>query len=650
MPTLLFLGASVSQLPAIRHARASGYRVVAVDGDPHAVAFPDCDVAEAIDFSDVDRVAALGAREHVEGVLAISSDRAVVPAATVAERLGLPGIGTGVARAMTDKAVMRSQLEAASVPQPRYAVVTEPIDLRAAAAVVPFPAVLKPADSGGQRGLFLVESLQEAEQHLPEALAFARGATAILEQYIDGVELNGLLAVRNRHPTLLTLSDRLRPAGRGFGVGWIHSYPSSLPAPVLAEAEAVAVAAVRALGLADGIAFPQLIADRDGTVRIVEIAARIAAGQMADLVRLATGIDLFDIAFAQALGRPVADSLVTPRFDRPIAIRFLTASPGVLPLGTVSAVEGLTAVRTSPGVLAADLYFAPGATIGPLRVDADRSGYVIATAATPAEALELADRAAAKLVVHTGETGPAAARRLVRRRAPRGRRVLAAAAAAVLVGAALAFFLTGNSPAPRALLASVRIDEQLSPLCHCGHDVADVGFRVVRGGRLTVQMVNAVGRPVDTFLNDALVRPGWQRFVWNGRSTLGHVLPNGWYRPRVAFPPFHGTLALPGRITIDTDRPKVLRVAFRRLEAGIRVRYAFSEPAHAVLLVDGRRAVTTSSAASAGVLQWAVATGHDRRPSMRLERAALVAVDLAGNRSRPSRTYLIEAGAMSGRA
>ena len=40
MATLLFLGASVSQLPAIGHARLAGHRIVAVDGDPDAVAFP----------------------------------------------------------------------------------------------------------------------------------------------------------------------------------------------------------------------------------------------------------------------------------------------------------------------------------------------------------------------------------------------------------------------------------------------------------------------------------------------------------------------------------------------------------------------------------------------------------------------------------
>src|SRR5205814_8356415 len=85
----------------------------------------------------------------------------------------------------------------------------------------------------------------------------------------------------------------------------------------------------------------------------------------------------------------------------PIGVRFLTASPGVLPLGEVTGIEGLDDVRASPGVLAADLYFEVGALIGPLRVDADRRGYVIATADTAEEASVLADAAARKLRVVT---------------------------------------------------------------------------------------------------------------------------------------------------------------------------------------------------------------------------------------------------------
>ena len=397
MARLLFLGASVSQLPAIRYARDAGHYIVAVDGDSDAVGFALCDVGEAVDFTDVDRVAAIAERERVEGILTICTDRAVVPAATVAELLGLPGIGVEVARAMTHKPTMRTYLAHAGVPQPPYALLTAKTDL-AQAADVPLPAVLKPADSGGQRGLFMIKTPEELVHHLPEALAASRSGEAMFEQYVDGVELNVLLAVRDGVAAPLTLSDRLRPTGAGFGVGWIHSFPSSLSEDVLAEVHEVSSAAVRALGLRDGIAFPQVIASDAGVV-VVEVAARIAAGQMADVVRHGTGIELFNIAISQALGAPVPDSMVSPRFVRPIAIRFLTAAPGPLPVGTVTAIEGLDRVRSAPGVLDAGVYFDVGTHIGPVQVDADRRGYVLATGETPTKALELADAAAGLLVV-----------------------------------------------------------------------------------------------------------------------------------------------------------------------------------------------------------------------------------------------------------
>ena len=63
--------------------------------------------------------------------------------------------------------------------------------------------------------------------------------------------------------------------------------------------------AVRALGLRDGIAFPQLIVARRRRVRVVEVAARIPGGQMADLARHAVGVDLVEIALRQALGEEV---------------------------------------------------------------------------------------------------------------------------------------------------------------------------------------------------------------------------------------------------------------------------------------------------------------------------------------------------------
>ncbi len=259
--------------------------------------------------------------------------------------------------------------------------------------------MLKPADSGGQRGIFYVESQDDIDAHLHAALAESPSDEAIVESFHDGLELNGIVIARRGDAFALTLSDRLRPPGIGFGVGWIHVYPASIYADVLEEAERIAVRAVQALGLRDGIAFPQLIVSDDGSVRVVEVAARIPGGQMADLVRHAVGVDLVEVALRQALGEEIPDDVVLPRVKQPLAIRFLTAQPGPLPTGKVLSVGPLDPVLAAEGVVQADTYLQVGETIRPVRLDGDRRGYVIATADTSVEALQRAEAAARLLEV-----------------------------------------------------------------------------------------------------------------------------------------------------------------------------------------------------------------------------------------------------------
>jgi biotin carboxylase len=147
------------------------------------------------------------------------------------------------------------------------------------------------------------------------------------------------------------------------------------------------------------MSFPQLIATDDGRSLVVEVAARVPGGQMADLARHAIGVDIVEIALRQALGDDVPDELVQRRFDRPLAIRFLTASPGPLPVGRVQRVGSLDEARSATGVLDVDVFIEAGEVIRPVRVDADRRGYVIATGPTSVLALEAAERAARLIAI-----------------------------------------------------------------------------------------------------------------------------------------------------------------------------------------------------------------------------------------------------------
>ena len=399
MRTVLFVGAGRHQRRAILQAKELGLRVAAVDRNPDAPGLQEADIAKVVDFADAAAVIKATAKLKIDGVLTVSADRAVPIVAAVAEARGLPGIGVETAHLMTNKIAMRRELAEAGVPQPRFAALRTISETRRAAEEVGFPSVLKPADSGGQRGVFRVESLDEIHGHLHEAVLASPTGEAILEEFVDGTEMNGIVIARDGHVEPLTLSDRLRPPGVGFGVGWIHVYPATVYGDQLAESERVATHTVHALGLRTGIAFPQLIAAPDGRVVVVECAARIPGGQMADLVRHATGVDLVEVQIRMALGDPLPDELVLPRFKQPLAIRFLTAEPGPLPTGRVKRIGPLDKVLAFPGVVQADVYLQLGETIRPVRLDGDRRGYVIAIADTNLQALERAEAAARLLDV-----------------------------------------------------------------------------------------------------------------------------------------------------------------------------------------------------------------------------------------------------------
>jgi biotin carboxylase len=389
--TVLFVGAGPRQQQAIRRSGELGFRVVAVEGE----------------VEDVEALAAAGRRGAVDGVLTAASARALPVAAAVADELGLPGMAPETVHAAANKIALRRLLAEHGVPQPRFAAARTLSEARKALSTVGLPAVLKPADSCGQRGLFALGSEDDLDAHLHAALAESESGEVLLESFEDGLELEGPAVARSGAVLLLTLWDRLRPPGIGFGVGWLHVHPATIFGDSLEEAERVGSAAIHAVGLHDGLALVDLLALDDGRVLALGVKAGLPGGHAAVLARRAVGVDLVEVALRQAVGTDVSDELVTPDFRRPLAVRSLTASPGHLPTGRVRRVGGLERVRAMPGVVEAEVLLEEGETIRPVRAAADRRGHVAAVGETSLEALERAEAAAAAIEVEVDGGGPA---------------------------------------------------------------------------------------------------------------------------------------------------------------------------------------------------------------------------------------------------
>ena len=398
MRSVLFFAAGRHQVPYIRRIQEEfGIRVVAVDANPDAPGLAIADRGYVA--STHDELVTIARSEKVDGVVTVASDRAVPIVAAIAEDLGLPSIGRATARLMTDKVAMREQFALANVPQPAFGSASSIEGLRKIADQIGYPAVLKPADSSGQRGIALVASSDELTANAETAFASSASGQVIIEAFHDLPEVNVLAVVRHGEISFVSLSDRVRPTGVGFGVATMHQFPSQQSEERLQAVRECAAAAIRATGLKNGIAYPQILAGGEGNTYVVEIAARIPGGRMGDVPLYGAGVDLVDVLLRTAMGDDVPDEVATPQFEHPLVISFFTSTPGHLPVGRVVEVGGIDQVLASPNVIDASCWLEPGMEIRPVQVDGDRKGFVIATGLSMAAAIENADVAMQRLHV-----------------------------------------------------------------------------------------------------------------------------------------------------------------------------------------------------------------------------------------------------------
>ncbi|QHC54784.1 hypothetical protein [Rathayibacter tanaceti] len=117
---------------------------------------------------------------------------------------------------------------------------------------------------------------------------------------------------------------------------------------------------------------------------------RNGGDRIVDLVRQATGVDLLDAAVAIRSGQKLEpDTIDTPQAA---TVRFFMIEPGV-----IHSISGISAARTSPGVIDLQIHVSPGDRTSEINSSDDRAGLVVAIGATPEEASARADSAAATI-------------------------------------------------------------------------------------------------------------------------------------------------------------------------------------------------------------------------------------------------------------
>jgi len=323
---LAVIGASYLQLPLILKAQEMGY-------ETHVFAWAAQDVGEkAADFfypiSIVEKDAILEKCREIGicGICTIASDLAVVTVNHVACALGLPGNSLASTRKSTNKHEMRRAFAEHGDPSPKSIRVDAETDLSKLSLT--FPAIVKPTDRSGSRGIFRITRTEELEAAVRAAMEVSLEKKALIEEFAEGTEYSvEYLSFRGTHHFLAVTLKYTTGAPHFIETG--HLEPAPLSPEMTEKVRRVVEHALDSLEIQNGASHSEIKIDENGKIRLIEIGARMGGDCIGtDLVRYSTGIDFVRAVIDVAVGK---EPDLTPRGETCAAeVRYILNENDVL--------------------------------------------------------------------------------------------------------------------------------------------------------------------------------------------------------------------------------------------------------------------------------------------------------------------------------
>ena len=308
MKKLMILGGTRYALPVIKAAHYLGLYVITADYLPDNIAHRYSD--EYCNVSITDREATLkAAREReIDGIISFACDPGVVTAAYIAEKMGLPSVGSYEAVSiLQNKGKFRKFLTEHGFNVPTAKGYTEIGEALNDIELFHWPVIVKPTDSAGSKGVNRVDDPANLREAIEYALSFSRGQEFIIEDFItqhgfssdtDSFSVNGELKFVSFN------SQRFDPKAENPYTPAAYSWPSSMTAEHQQELKSEIQRLIKLLGLGTSIYNIETREGTDGKAYIMECSPRGGGNRLAECLEYATGVKLVENAVRAALGMP----------------------------------------------------------------------------------------------------------------------------------------------------------------------------------------------------------------------------------------------------------------------------------------------------------------------------------------------------------
>ena len=307
---LMLLGGLRYLLPVIEAAHKLGIYVITCDYLPDNIAHKYSDEYRNVSIVDKEAVLAVARELQIDGIMSFAVDPGVVTAAYVQEKMGLPGNPYGSVCILQNKDRFRNFLTKHGFNVPKAKGFSSIAEALAEAYWYPWPAIVKPTDSAGSKGVTKVNRLEDLEPALKVAFEHSLSGRVIVEEFIEKQGCSSdtdCFSIDEELKFVSFSAQRFDENAPNPYTPSAYSWPSTFTQEQEAYLTSEIQRLLTLLGMRTSIYNIETRVGTNGKPYIMEVSPRGGGNRLAEMIRFATGVDLITNAVRAAVGEEVIE-------------------------------------------------------------------------------------------------------------------------------------------------------------------------------------------------------------------------------------------------------------------------------------------------------------------------------------------------------
>ena len=313
---LMLLGGLRYLLPVIDAAHHLGCHVITCDYLPDNIAHKYSDEYHNVSILDKDAVLSLARELQIDGIMSFAVDPGVVTAAYVADRMGLPQAGPYESVCiLQNKELFRSFLESNGFNVPKSRGFSTYEEAYSDRDYFTWPVIVKPVDSAGSKGVSRVDSPDDLKAAFENAKSHSFSGKVIIEEFIEKEGCSSdsdCFSVDGELKFVSFSAQRFDERASNPYTPAAYSWPSTMTREQESELTSELQRLITLLGMRTSIYNVETRVGRNGKCYIMEVSPRGGGNRLAEMLRMATGVDMITAAVKAALGEKVTDITQKP--------------------------------------------------------------------------------------------------------------------------------------------------------------------------------------------------------------------------------------------------------------------------------------------------------------------------------------------------